>query len=114
MLLILPRSVTRKEITSGEFPTSSLSGFTSFSSINSYKITSQVTRGNIPAAPITQDRRYSDFDWLVTELNRDFPGCIIAPLPEKTIVGKFASEFVESRRRSLGKLFIILKMKMVD
>jgi hypothetical protein len=67
-----------------------------------YKITSQITRSGLVSPPITMDRRYSDFDWLYNELTREFPGAIIPPLPEKQTVGRFSSEFIESRRRSLG------------
>lgn len=48
-------------------------------------------------------RRYSDFAWLSGELSREFPGVIVPPLPEKQTVGRFGSEFVESRRRGLEK-----------
>jgi hypothetical protein len=67
-----------------------------------YKVSSQITRSGLVSPPITMDRRYSDFDWLYNELTKEFPGAIIPPLPEKQTVGRFSSEFIESRRRSLG------------
>ncbi len=48
-------------------------------------------------------RRYSDFTWLSEQLQREFPGVIVPPLPEKQTVGRFGSDFVESRRRALEK-----------
>lgn len=36
-------------------------------------------------------------------MSREFPGVIVPPLPEKQTVGRFGSDFVESRRRSLEK-----------
>ena len=48
-------------------------------------------------------RRYSDFTWLSLQLSRSCPGSIVPAIPEKQIVGKFNSDFVESRRRSLER-----------
>ena len=33
----------------------------------------------------------------------EFPGCILPPLPEKQAIGRFSSEFIESRRRALER-----------
>lgn len=48
-------------------------------------------------------RRYNEFAWLSGEISRQCPGIIVAPLPDKQSVGRFSSEFVESRRRALEK-----------
>ena len=48
-------------------------------------------------------RRYSDFEWLVGELGRAFPGVILPAIPDKQSVGRFTPEFVEIRRRALEK-----------
>lgn len=69
----------------------------------SYKITSTANRPGFTSGTITVVRRYSDFSWLSGELSREFPGVIVPPLPEKQTVGRFGSEFVESRRRGLEK-----------
>lgn len=52
---------------------------------------------------MTVDRRYSDFTWLHAEFTREIPGCILPALPEKQTVGRFSTEFIESRRRSLER-----------
>lgn len=74
-----------------------------FGNYISYKVTSQIIRNGILSPSVTVDRRYSDFSWFGDEITREFPGCIIPPLPEKQTVGRFSSEFVESRRRSLER-----------
>jgi sorting nexin-1/2 len=48
-------------------------------------------------------RRFRDFAWLSQELSRTFPGIIVPPLPEKQTVGRFSSDFVESRQRGLER-----------
>lgn len=48
-------------------------------------------------------RRYNDFRWVHTQLVDNYPGCIVPPLPEKIVVGRFSPEFVETRRRNLEK-----------
>lgn len=58
-------------------------------------------------------RRYSDFAWFHDQLCFLFPGVIVPPLPEKQAVGRFGSEFVESRRRALEK-FIDRVLKHKD
>ena len=53
-------------------------------------------------------RRYSDFVWLHDMLQKDVPGSIVPPLPEKAVVGRFSADFVESRRRLLEKFCVRL------
>lgn len=48
-------------------------------------------------------RRYSEFTWLAQQLSRSCPGAIVPAIPEKQIMGKFSSDFVESRRRALER-----------
>ncbi|KAG6067090.1 hypothetical protein E4U32_004645 [Claviceps aff. humidiphila group G2b] len=49
-------------------------------------------------------RRYRDFLWLYNTLHANNPGCIVPPPPEKQAVGRFDSNFVESRRAALEKM----------
>jgi len=48
-------------------------------------------------------RRYKDFLWLYEELQANFKGIIIPPIPEKNALGRFQTEFVEQRRGELEK-----------
>lgn len=48
-------------------------------------------------------RRYSDFVWLRDQLEKEFVGYLIPPLPEKKTMGRFEAEFIEVRRRYLQK-----------
>lgn len=49
-------------------------------------------------------RRYRDFLWLYNSLHANSPGIIVPPPPEKQAVGRFDSNFVESRRSALEKM----------
>ena len=49
-------------------------------------------------------RRYRDFLWLYTSLHANNPGVVIPPPPEKQAVGRFDSNFVESRRAALERM----------
>lgn len=49
-------------------------------------------------------RRYRDFLWLYNTLHANNPGCIVPAPPEKQAVGRFDSNFVESRRAALEKM----------
>jgi hypothetical protein len=49
-------------------------------------------------------RRYSDFEWLISQLISKYPGCIIPPLPEKNPLANINKEdplFLETRKRGL-------------
>lgn len=50
-------------------------------------------------------RRYNDFVWLHQRLSERFPQCMVPPLPEKQFSGRFASDFVETRRLALQTFF---------
>ncbi|KJZ77702.1 hypothetical protein HIM_02879 [Hirsutella minnesotensis 3608] len=49
-------------------------------------------------------RRYRDFLWLYNTLHGNNPGYVVPPPPEKQAVGRFNSNFVESRRAALEKM----------
>ncbi|CAG9950914.1 unnamed protein product, partial [Clonostachys rosea f. rosea IK726] len=49
-------------------------------------------------------RRYRDFLWLYNTLHANNPGFVIPPPPEKQAVGRFDSNFVESRRAALERM----------
>lgn len=46
-------------------------------------------------------RRYNDFLWLYQRLINNHPGFIIPPPPEKQMVNRFDSKFIENRRLAL-------------
>ena len=49
-------------------------------------------------------RRYRDFLWLYTSLHNNNPGVVVPPPPEKQAVGRFDTNFVESRRQALERM----------
>ncbi len=49
-------------------------------------------------------RRYRDFLWLYNSLHGNNPGVVVPPPPEKQAVGRFDSNFVESRRSALERM----------
>jgi sorting nexin-1/2 len=49
-------------------------------------------------------RRYRDFLWLYNSLHGNNPGVVVPPPPEKQAVGRFDTEFVESRRQALERM----------
>jgi len=50
----------------------------------------------------TVERRFSEFVWLRETLLRQLPGCLVPPLPDKQIVGRFGAAFLEARRVGLS------------
>ncbi|KAL8783033.1 MAG: hypothetical protein Q9213_004930 [Squamulea squamosa] len=52
----------------------------------------------------TVSRRYRDFLWLYTSLHNNNPGVVVPPPPEKQAVGRFDTNFVESRRSALERM----------
>lgn len=52
----------------------------------------------------TVTRRYRDFLWLYNALHNNNPGIVVPPPPEKQAVGRFESNFVESRRAALERM----------
>ena len=67
-----------------------------------YKVNSEFSESEIYSV----SRRYSDFQWLVEVFKEKYPGAINPPLPEKQSMGRFSSEFVQTRRRSLERFLI--------
>jgi len=49
-------------------------------------------------------RRYRDFLWLYSSLHANNPGVVVPPPPEKQAVGRFDTNFVESRRAALERM----------
>ncbi|KAJ6068599.1 hypothetical protein N7499_010486 [Penicillium canescens] len=52
----------------------------------------------------TVSRRYRDFLWLYNSMHSNNPGVVVAPPPEKQAVGRFDTNFVESRRAALERM----------
>jgi len=74
----------------------------------SYKVNTQTNLPEFQYGQFSVIRRYSDFVWLHDMLQKDVPGSIVPPLPEKAVVGRFSADFVESRRRLLEKFCVRL------
>ena len=74
------------------------------SSHTQYKITA--TRLSIHSNDpllFTVSRRFNDFFQLHTHLKQTYPGCIIPPIPEKSSIGRFESEFIQHRQYLLER-----------
>lgn len=69
----------------------------------SYKVNTSTNRSGFSYGQFSVLRRYSDFCWFHDQLCFLYPGIIMPPLPEKQAVGRFSTEFIESRRRGLEK-----------
>lgn len=54
------------------------------------------------------ERRFSDFDWLHTQLTEKYKGLIIPPRPEKKVFGSTTEKFVEERRSQIENYLEIL------
>ncbi|KAK0549879.1 hypothetical protein OC846_003880 [Tilletia horrida] len=54
-----------------------------------------------PGHTLTVTRRYSQFAWLARVLAARYPALVLPPLPSKQYAGRFASEFIETRRADL-------------
>ena len=76
--------------------------------INSYTVyrINTTCKSNSNTTLFNIQRRYKDFEWFRNTLVVEFPGIIVPPLPEKTIIGKFSVDFIDSRRRGLEKFLI--------
>eukprot|EP00026_Physarum_polycephalum_P006569 Phypoly_transcript_06617.p1 GENE.Phypoly_transcript_06617~~Phypoly_transcript_06617.p1 ORF type:complete len:547 (-),score=107.31 Phypoly_transcript_06617:7-1647(-) len=48
-------------------------------------------------------RRYNDFLWFHDQLRTNNKGVLIPPLPEKALINRFSTEFIETRRKELEK-----------
>jgi len=50
------------------------------------------------------ERRFNDFSWLRERLADTYKGCIVPPIPDKTLIqNRFDTEFIERRRNELFK-----------
>ena len=71
----------------------------------SYKVAARRLDPAAAAAPPPPDviRRFSDFAWLRAALRAARPGCVVPPLPSKSVVAKYSAsaDFIESRRAAL-------------
>ena len=54
-----------------------------------------------PGTQVTVLRRFTQFEWLHQVLTTHYSALLIPPLPEKQYSGRFASDFVETRRADL-------------
>ena len=72
-----------------------------------YKVKSSIEHSVGQVTETLVHRRYSDFLWLHEHLflSTQLAGFLIPPIPNKAVVGRFAEDFVEERRRSL-EMFI--------
>jgi len=68
-----------------------------------YKLDVKTSLASYKSSSFTVIRRYSDFVWLRDKLLEQHKGYLVPPLPEKAILNRFNSEFVEYRRRELER-----------
>ncbi|KIX01504.1 uncharacterized protein Z518_09230 [Rhinocladiella mackenziei CBS 650.93] len=69
-----------------------------------YQVHTKTTSKAYKLPEFTVSRRYRDFLWLYNSLHNNNPGVVVPPPPEKQAVGRFDSEFVESRRQALERM----------
>jgi sorting nexin-1/2 len=69
-----------------------------------YQVRTKTTSKAYKQPEFAVTRRYRDFLWLYTSLHANNPGIVVPPPPEKQAVGRFDSNFVESRRMALEKM----------
>ncbi|KAF4971037.1 hypothetical protein FSARC_2050 [Fusarium sarcochroum] len=69
-----------------------------------YSVRTKTTSKGYKQPEFEVKRRYRDFLWLYTTLHGNNPGIVVPPPPEKQAVGRFDSNFVESRRAALEKM----------
>jgi hypothetical protein len=74
--------------------------------VSVFLLLQQVTSADGSQRTFDAIRRYQDFDWLHQQLTNSFPGVIIPPLPDKSIVGRFNADFIDARRRGLHKFLM--------
>lgn len=66
-----------------------------------YSLTTRTDSPNFDHSETVVTRRYKDFLWLYRKLMNNNPGYIIPPPPEKQMVNRFDSKFIENRRIAL-------------
>ncbi|GAB1314846.1 Vacuolar protein sorting-associated protein vps5 [Madurella fahalii] len=69
-----------------------------------YSVRTKTTSKAYKQSEFEVKRRYRDFLWLYNTLHANNPGVVVPPPPEKQAVGRFESNFVESRRAALEKM----------
>ncbi|KAG0044020.1 intercellular trafficking and secretion [Gryganskiella cystojenkinii] len=74
----------------------------------SYQINTKTTMKDYAGPSASVRRRFQDFTWLHNVLSRDYPACVLPPLPDKHRMryvrgDRFSPEFVEKRRASLER-----------
>ncbi|EHA56845.1 hypothetical protein MCOR27_003621 [Pyricularia oryzae] len=69
-----------------------------------YSVRTKTTSKGYKQPEFEVKRRYRDFLWLYNTLHGNNPGVVVPPPPEKQAVGRFESNFVESRRQALEKM----------
>ncbi|KAL2195090.1 Vps5 C terminal like-domain-containing protein [Corynascus similis CBS 632.67] len=69
-----------------------------------YSVRTKTTSKAYRQSEFEVKRRYRDFLWLYNTLHGNNPGVVVPPPPEKQAVGRFESNFVESRRAALEKM----------
>ncbi|PGH11649.1 hypothetical protein AJ79_04789 [Helicocarpus griseus UAMH5409] len=69
-----------------------------------YQVRTKTTSKAYRQPEFTVSRRYRDFLWLYNSLHSNNPGVVVPPPPEKQAVGRFDTNFVESRRAALERM----------
>ncbi|KAL8733841.1 MAG: hypothetical protein Q9166_001829 [cf. Caloplaca sp. 2 TL-2023] len=69
-----------------------------------YQVRTKTSSKAYKQPEFTVSRRYRDFLWLYNSLHNNNPGVVVPPPPEKQAVGRFDSNFVESRRSALERM----------
>ncbi|CAK7271769.1 Vacuolar protein sorting-associated protein vps5 [Sporothrix epigloea] len=69
-----------------------------------YSVKTKTTSKAYKQEEFIVNRRYRDFLWLYNQLHANSPGVVVPPPPEKQAMGRFESNFVESRRAALEKM----------
>ena len=69
-----------------------------------YQVRTKTTSKAYKQPDFSVSRRYRDFLWLYNTLHSNNPGIVAPPPPEKQAVGRFESNFVESRRAALERM----------
>ncbi|KAI9823919.1 MAG: Vacuolar protein sorting-associated protein 5 [Thelocarpon impressellum] len=69
-----------------------------------YQVRTKTTSKAYKQPEFAVSRRYRDFLWLYNQLHNNNPGVVVPPPPEKQAVGRFDTNFVESRRAALERM----------
>lgn len=69
-----------------------------------YSVITKTTSKAYNTPTFTVQRRYRDFLWLYERLHDNSPGVVVPPPPEKQAVGRFETNFIESRRMALERM----------